>query len=167
VSTRRDLSQARSAISRGRGDEALVILWNLVEPARLEGDERTLRAIGALAAAVARHDEGSRREAERLLESLGRVAPARPEPEPAVADLEEEAAYEPLPPEPPASPSPLPGRVEEAGYGEIELPRDGDTGPPAETEPQAPQRGLGRWIVPIVALIVIVVNVIARALRDD
>jgi hypothetical protein len=67
--------QARSALRRGDADAALVILWNEVEPARLEGDRRTLRAIGGLATAIAQGgDEAQQAEAQRLLEVLQRAA---------------------------------------------------------------------------------------------
>jgi hypothetical protein len=65
------LSEARAALTRGDADLALVVLWNEVEAARVRGDERTLRAISALAQAIAAGgDEGQRREAERLVEQL-------------------------------------------------------------------------------------------------
>jgi len=161
VSTRKELSQARKAIARDRGDEALVILWNLVEPARLEDDQGTLRAIAAIAGAVAQKDESSRREAERLLETLGRATPARPEPERAEIGFEE--LDEPLPSMPPTVPS-IPSSVEDAGYGDIEAPETATER--AETDPQPRRRGPGRFVIPIVTLVVILVNVIARVLRD-
>ena len=66
--------QARAALRRGDADAALVILWNEVEPARLEGDRRTLRAIGGLATAIAQGgEEGQQAEAQRLLEVLQRA----------------------------------------------------------------------------------------------
>lgn len=66
--------QARAALRRGDADAALVILWNEVEPARLEGDRRTLRAIGGLATAIAQGgDEAQQGEAQRLLEVLQRA----------------------------------------------------------------------------------------------
>jgi len=65
------LRDARRHVGRGAYDEALVLLWNAVEPARLAGDRRSLRAIEGLAAHVARAgEEGQQREAERLLEVL-------------------------------------------------------------------------------------------------
>jgi hypothetical protein len=65
------LRDARRHLGRGRYDEALVLLWNAVEPARLAGDRRALRTIEGLATHVARGgDDAQRREAERLLEVL-------------------------------------------------------------------------------------------------
>jgi hypothetical protein len=65
-------TKARRALARGATDEALIHLWNEIEPARLEGDTRTLREIAALAAQVKEQgDPAYQREAERMLESLG------------------------------------------------------------------------------------------------
>jgi hypothetical protein len=69
------IKQARAALRRGDADGALVILWNEVESARLEGDRRSLRAIGGLATAIAQGgEEGQQAEAQRLLEVLERAA---------------------------------------------------------------------------------------------
>ena len=65
------LRQARSGVSRGDYDEALVQLWNAVEPARLEGDRSALRTIEQLARHVGETgDEAQRREAERLVDAV-------------------------------------------------------------------------------------------------
>jgi hypothetical protein len=74
---------ARKALARGSADEALVLLWNEVEPARLAGDVATLREIGRLAELIRRDgDPAQQREAERLLETVREFtegeAPARP-----------------------------------------------------------------------------------------
>jgi hypothetical protein len=69
------IKQARAALRRGDADAALVILWNEVEPARLEGDRGSLRAIGGLATAIAQGgEEGQQAEAQRLLEVLQQAA---------------------------------------------------------------------------------------------
>ena len=69
------LAQARAALRRDRPSEALVFLWNAVEPARLAGDAGALRSIGGLAERIAQSgDEAERREAERLLEQIRGVA---------------------------------------------------------------------------------------------
>ncbi len=66
-----DLAQARKAVRRGAPDEALVFLWNALEPARLAGDGSALATIGQLAHAIAEEgDSSQRRDAERLLETL-------------------------------------------------------------------------------------------------
>jgi hypothetical protein len=71
VGVAQGLKEARRAVARGANDEALVLLWNAVEPARLRGDRRALATIGGLAQVVQRSgDDGQRREAERLLEVL-------------------------------------------------------------------------------------------------
>jgi hypothetical protein len=159
VSTRKELNKARKALARGRADEALVILWNLVEPARLEGDSGTLRAIAALAGGVAQQDEGSRREAERLLETLGRAVPARPEPE--RADVGFEELDEPIRSAPPVGKEPELEEVEE-----LEAPEPGNA-EPADAEGGARRRGAGRYVIPLVTLAIILINVIARVFRDD
>jgi hypothetical protein len=71
MTTRKELKAARRSLARGRTDEALVYLWNAVEPARLEGG-RALSELRRLATLIAaRGEEGHRREAQRLLEALG------------------------------------------------------------------------------------------------
>ncbi|MDP8956146.1 MAG: hypothetical protein M3N24_04200 [Actinomycetota bacterium] len=66
-----DVDQARKAVRRGDSDEALVLLWNAVEPARLAGDGAALERIGGLAQVIASSgDESQKREARRLLEML-------------------------------------------------------------------------------------------------
>ncbi len=167
MSARSELSQARKAVARGRGDEALVILWNLVERARLENDGKTFRAIGELAADIARTDEGSRREAERLLESLG-VQPvasnARPEPtEPAVATSEEtqvdgESTLEDWLPE--EGELPAAGDLERAGFDPA--PTDQD-----EVEAEHRPRSRTRFVIPVVVGLAILINLLARALGDS
>jgi hypothetical protein len=75
---RKELKEARKALAKGRADESLVHLWNVLEPARLAGDRRRLDAIGGLAAHVAASgEEGDRAEAGRLLEAV-REAAAEP-----------------------------------------------------------------------------------------
>ena len=70
--------EARGALRRGRSAEALVHLWNALEPARLAGDRRALDTIAGLAAHIAAGgEEGDRREAERLL-AAAREAAAEP-----------------------------------------------------------------------------------------
>ena len=67
--------EARGALRRGRSAEALVHLWNALEPARLAGDRRALDTIGGLAAHIAAGGEvGDRREAERLLAAAREAA---------------------------------------------------------------------------------------------
>lgn len=159
-SVRRELGRARRALGRGREDEALVALWNLVEPARLEGDEGALAEIGNLATRIARTPESPHAgEARRLLESLGRAAPAMPQTSP-TAPVEVEPSGFRREPEPP--PEPEPAVAEEEPYGELE----GD-GEPLDEEAQPPRRGSARWVIPLATLAIIVVNLLARFLRDD
>ena len=65
------VKQARKALARGHPDEAIALLWNAIEPARLAGDRRALATVEHLALSVAREgDESQRREAEKLLAAL-------------------------------------------------------------------------------------------------
>ena len=65
------VKQARKALARGHPDEAVALLWNAIEPARLAGDRRALATIEQLALRVSREgDESQRREAEKLLAAL-------------------------------------------------------------------------------------------------
>jgi hypothetical protein len=66
---------AAGAVRRGAHQEALVVLWNEVEPARLAGDRARLARIEGLAARIAQEgDDAERREAERLLEVVRAAA---------------------------------------------------------------------------------------------
>ncbi len=81
------VGEARAAVARGANDEALVLLWNELEPARLADDRSALATIEALAHRIATQgDEAQRREAERLLETLG--AASGQEATPATARIE-------------------------------------------------------------------------------
>jgi hypothetical protein len=85
-----DLDQARRAVRRGAADEALVFLWNALEPARLAGDGSALETIGRLAHTIAeKGDSSQRRDAERLLETL-QTTVAEDEEMPATARLDAE-----------------------------------------------------------------------------
>ena len=67
------LRDASRAVGRGASAEALVLLWNELEPARIAGDEGALAGIESLANAIAASgDEAEQREAGRLLELLDR-----------------------------------------------------------------------------------------------
>jgi hypothetical protein len=80
---------ARKALARGAADEALVLLWNGVEPARLAGDVATLREIGRLAERIRRDgDPAQQREAERLLETVREFIDGESAAIPATAALE-------------------------------------------------------------------------------
>jgi hypothetical protein len=138
----RELKRARKSLARGRVDEALVLLWNALDPARLEG-ARALRELERLAIAVGeRGDEGQQREAQRLLEAVRET--------PAESDWIEQSTV-----------------LEEARPG-------GDTHDavpaeaPPEIEREAPVgRGLGRYAIPAIFLLIVLVNVLARVLGGD
>lgn len=65
-----DIIRARESLEAGRKDEALVLLWNAVEPARLAGDEDVLREVTELARSV------PGREVESLVAATGVEASA-------------------------------------------------------------------------------------------
>jgi hypothetical protein len=82
---------ARKALGRGATAEALVHLWNELEPARLSGDRGRLDALARLAEEVRqRGDEADRHDAERLLAELREHAEAPQAAAPATAVLEAE-----------------------------------------------------------------------------
>jgi hypothetical protein len=73
-------------------DDALVRLWNEIEPLRLSGDAAGLRNVERAAALIAREgDEAQRRDAERLLEALSEME-ERVTATPATARLDAEVA---------------------------------------------------------------------------
>jgi hypothetical protein len=62
---------ARRALDRGDVDEAMVMLWNALEPLRLDGDGAGLERVGQLASEIASGAESSYAvEAERLLAAV-------------------------------------------------------------------------------------------------
>lgn len=136
---RKELNEARKALGKGRADESLVHLWNVLEPARLTGDRRALATIAQLATQIRERGESvEQREAERLLQAVRETAEEGGEPEAVVA---------------------LPGGgngggfvTEEEAAGEIEEEQAG--------------RGLSRFLLPLIFLIIIVVNVIAALTGD-
>jgi hypothetical protein len=146
-----ELRQARRAAGKGRTDEALVHLWNALEPARLDGDRAALEAIGELAARIRETGEpGQRSEAGRLLEALGREPPVHEEIAVAVEEAFGEVAH--------GESDTLPEGFEHEPGAE-----EGETGGEAET----PRRSsLARLLVPLVFLVVVLVNVLSRLLDD-
>jgi hypothetical protein len=136
-----ELRSAQRAVGREAYQEALVHLWNAVEPARLAGDARQLNAIGGLAQVIrTRGDEGEAREADRLLETLRGAVAAEGGVAPATARLDAEVY---------ASGEPLEGDIATGGQGGAE------------------EEGTGRgvrignlvWIVLVIAIILF--NVLA------
>lgn len=70
---------ARRALDRGDVDEALVVLWNLLEPLRLEGDHNGLNRVADMADEIGTLADGSyATEAQRLQAAIGRNATAEP-----------------------------------------------------------------------------------------
>lgn len=160
-----DVKEAERAVARGRPDEALVYLWNAVEPARIAEDARALQRIARVAQRIVQAGEaGEQREAQRLLETL-RPAAAR-----AAA-----VAAAPVPAPEPVAAAPFPRRelpVEEAEVAPEEIVVTGDWVPEEAQAPGradeaegAPKRsGLGRFVVPLVFLVIVLVNVLNRLL---
>lgn len=70
---------ARRALDRGDVDQALVVLWNLLEPLRLEGDDNGLNRVAEMADEIATLAGGSyATEAQRLQAATGRITTAEP-----------------------------------------------------------------------------------------
>jgi hypothetical protein len=70
---------ARRALDRGEVDEALLVLWNLIEPLRLEGDRAGLHRVTDLADEIATVADGAyASEAERLVAAVGRATSDEP-----------------------------------------------------------------------------------------
>jgi hypothetical protein len=141
---RKELNEARKALGKGRADESLVHLWNVLEPARMSGDRRTLGAIAQLAIEIRERGEPvEQREAERLLEEVRET----------VEEEEAGAEAEPVV----ALPSSANGDgfvTEGEAAGEIEEEQEGRGG------------RLSQWLVPLIFLIIIVVNIVARYTGD-
>jgi hypothetical protein len=132
------LKQARKALGRGAADEALVLLWNALESARLAGDRRELGIIERLALHVASEgDESQQREAERLLEAVRGSAAENGALRPATAES--------------------PGEVLRGG-------EEFEPAPQEEGQSQ-PRRGLpvGTIIWLLVVLAVVILNVLGQA----
>jgi nucleotide-binding universal stress UspA family protein len=136
---RKELKAARKALARGRVDESLVHLWNVIEPARLSGDRRALGEIAQLATEIRERGEPSeQREAERLLEDVRETAAEEGVPQPAVS----------------VGGGANGGYVPEGKAAE-------------EVEAERTQGGLGRFILPAIFLIIVIVNVIAGLTGED
>lgn len=137
MTVRSQTREARKSLSRGRVDEALVYLWGALEPARLERGA-TLRELQRLSLLVRdRGDEGQRREAERLLEAIGRSSEEGGQVEVGVVTERRAGALE---------------EAEPATRGD-----DSEEGEPVEG-----RSTLGRLLLPIVFLVIILINVITR-----
>ena len=134
-----DLKDAQRALDRGRPDEALVFLWNVLEPARMAEDRSALRRIRALASrVVSEGDTSAKRDAERLLEGLRDDLERREEPSVAVARPVEEIEI-----------------LEHEWIGS----------PEAQTEEVTPRgRGWGGLMILLAVLAIIVINLLSRLL---
>ena len=145
-----ELAQARAALRRGRPSEALVFLWNALEPARLSGDTSALRSLGGLAERIARTgDDGERREAEHLLEELRGVArheAAAPATQQVGADVS--VAGETAPVEPTFA--------DEL----VELPGEEESDTDAEPPPRSRRAGIANLIWLLLVLGVVLLNII-------
>lgn len=137
---RKELKEARKALAKGRADESLVHLWNVLEPARIAGDRRALGGIAQLAEEIhARGEPVEQREAERLLQEVRETAEQEGQPEPV-------ASY--------------PGSGNGGGYV-----TEGEAA--EEVEGEQTSGGLSRFILPAIFLIIVIVNVIAGLTGED
>jgi hypothetical protein len=136
----KELKEARKALAKGRADESLVHLWNVIEPARLAGDRNALGAIAQLATEIQQRGEPvEQREAQRLLEELHETAAEEGEPEAVVS---------------------LPGGGNGGGYV-----TEGEAAEEVEAE-QQPGR-ISRFLIPLIFLVIVIVNVIAGLTGED
>ncbi|MGH3005439.1 MAG: hypothetical protein ACRDOS_05960 [Gaiellaceae bacterium] len=137
---RKELKEARKALAKGRADESLVHLWNVLEPARLAGDRRELGAIAQLATEIREHGESvEQREAERLLQEVRETAAGEGQPEAVVS---------------------VPGSGNGGGYV-----TEGEAA--EEVEGEQTRGGLARFILPAIFLVIVIVNVIAGLTGED
>ena len=138
MTTSSELRRARRSAARGRIDEALIYLWNTLEPARLEGGA-ALSELRRLAAVISKvDDEGQRREAERLLEAIRRSSDTAPV---AVAVREHDG---------------------HAALADAQVDAERDA-----AEPVAERSTRGRLLLPIILALIILINVIARAVSGE
>jgi hypothetical protein len=137
---RKELKEARKALAKGRTDESLVHLWNVLEPARLAGNRRELGAIAQLAQEIhARGEPVEQREAERLLQEVRETAEQEGEPEAVVS---------------------YPSGGNGGGYV-----AEGEAAEDVEGEQEG--GGLARFILPAIFLVIVIVNVIAGLTGED
>jgi hypothetical protein len=142
---------ARRALGRGATAEALVHLWNELEPARLSGDRGRLNMLARLAEEVRqRGDEADRHEAERLLRELREQAEAPEAAAPATAVLGAEVTR--------AGGDGATGR---GGGGDAEV--EAEAEPPEQAG--SPLGGLANWLWLVFVLLIVLANVLGQ-LRD-
>lgn len=158
------MRDARRALARGDTDEALVALWNALEPLRLSGDRRGLRAVGEMAAHVATHGDGSQaREAERLLGEVRDLLQLPPAPEQEVA-VHATVGRDRLPPpraEPPVSSTETEG---EWWDGELEPEVEPRRVEAEEDERTGPRFGPLVWALIVAAFVIF--NIVSGLLRE-
>ena len=157
--------EARRALARGDVDLALVLLWNAVEPHRLEGDRAGLEAIGRMAASIAeRGDPSQAPEAARLVEEVREVlayeSGREAEPVAHVSAGFERAEELVVAVEPPASTA----QVEPVETFETVETLEG---PPGAERPERPERSkLTGLIWAILVAIFILLNVVNRLVGE-
>jgi hypothetical protein len=133
---------ARRALARGATAEALVYLWNELEPARLSGERGRLNELARLAEEVSRRgDDADRHEAERFLGELRELTEA-----------------------PTATTAPATAVLDAEIGRPVELPGE----PDAEEQPSEEESRAGRlanWIWVVFVLVIILAHVLS-GLRD-
>jgi hypothetical protein len=131
---------ARRALARGATAEALVHLWNELEPARLSGERGRMNELARLAEDVRqRGDEADRHEAERFLDELRELTEAPTATAPATVVLDAEVDRP------------------------VEVPDDAEAESPAEDGSRA--GGLANWLWVVFVLVIVLANVLSQ-LRD-
>jgi hypothetical protein len=137
----RGIPAARRALARGATAEALVHLWNELEPARLSGERGRMNELARLAEEVRqRGDEADGHEAERFLGELRELTEA-----------------------PTATATAPPTAVLDAEVDRpVEVPDDAAE-PPAED--RSPAGGLANWLWVVFVLVIVLANILSQ-LRD-
>ncbi len=156
------LRDARRSLDRGDVDEAMVVLWNALEPLRLAGDRDGLEEAVRLAARAAAVDESYASEAERMGSAVGALtagpadtAVVVPQRERTLAETLEQWAET---------------VVTATGAGEPGVPEPVDGAPPLDADPGDEEAGRGRRLGPLVwALLVglfLILNVLGNVFGD-
>ena len=161
-----ELREAGRAVAKGRTDEALVHLWNALEPVRLAGGASALEEAVRLATEIGRRGgPGERREAERLLRALRREPGAGwaepPAPAGEWADPETETARVDV-----GEHEPVPDGGVEAGPAEPEAAAGTAEGTGEQEGPQPRRSPVARRLLPLLFVIIVLVNLLNRLLHD-
>ncbi len=150
---------ARRALARGQTDEALVDLWNALEPLRLDDDRGGLKAVGQMAAQIAAQGDSSQvREAERLLVQVRALLQHDAAAEAVtVGDAGREVAVL-------AEAAPYDGAYESTEDGDYEGESEAEYDEPPEDDDVRPRLGKLVWALIVAAFVIF--NIVSGLLRE-